>query len=313
MKITVIICTYNRCQELSRTLDSVSQSILPACVPWDVLVVDNNSSDHTRSVIETFCRRNPGRFLYLFEPKPGKSYALNSGVRNASGDVLAFLDDDVTVSPTWLQSLTQSLDTGEWSGAGGRIILQWPSQLPAWLSTEGPYSRHCFPGFDQGDEAKALEGPPFGTNMAFRREMFDRYGGFRTDLGPSAIKDIPPHSEDTEFGRRLIAGGESLRYEPSAIVYHPVAETRINRDYFLRWRYDLGRANIRTLGIRSGAKRFVGGVPCYLIRGLAAWTCRWMVSLGPSQRFSRKIVVWEKAGEIVECRARRVVQKTGKR
>jgi glucosyl-dolichyl phosphate glucuronosyltransferase len=301
MKVTVILCTYNRCRDLARALDSILASELPDSVQWEVLVVDNNSSDQTRETIEGFCRRYPGRLRYLFERQPGKSYALNAGIRQASGDVLAFADDDARVGTTWLWNLTQCLSNGDWAGAGGRIILQWPPSLPPWLSTEGPHSRHCFPGFDHGQEARMLNAPPFGANMAFRREVFDRYGVFRTDLGPSACVEVPPHSEDTEFGRRVIAGGERLRYEPSAVVYHPVTEERINKEYFLKWRFDLGRANFRIFGIRPGTKWFIDGIPLYLFRRLAAWTVRWMFSFEPSSRFSRKVTVWEEAGEIAEC------------
>ena len=185
MNITVILCTYNRCQELVKALDSIVVSQLPDAVQWEVLVVDNNSTDQTHEVSQDFCRRFPGRFRYIFEPQPGKSYALNRAVREALGDVLVFVDDDVTVTTTWLHNLTGALHNGEWAGAGGRIILEWPSLLPSWLSSEGPYSRHCFPGFEQGEEPKALLEPPFGANMAFRREMFEKYAGFRTDLGPA--------------------------------------------------------------------------------------------------------------------------------
>src|ERR1700756_1020921 len=122
MKITVILCTYNRCQSLARALGSVAASVLPDSVEWEVLVVDNNSPDQTREVIEDFCLRYPGRFRYLFEPKQGKSNALNSGIRNARGNILAFMDDDVIVAPTWLQNLTAALDSGEWLGVGGRIL-----------------------------------------------------------------------------------------------------------------------------------------------------------------------------------------------
>lgn len=307
------MCTYNRCRDLAKALDSILVSELPDSVQWEVLVVDNNSTDQTRDVIEDFCRRYPRHFRYLFEPQPGKSYALNAGIREASGDVLAFADDDATVEATWLWNLTQCLNNGEWAGAGGRIILEWPSSLPSWLSIKGPYSRHCFPGFDQGQEPKRLHSPPFGANMAFRREMFDRYGVFRTDLGPSACVEIPPHSEDTEFGRRLLVGRERLRYEPSAVVYHPVAAERINKEYFLKWRFDLGRANIRVLGVRPGTKRFIRGVPLYLLRRLAVWTTRWMFALEPARRFSYKVTAWEKAGEIVECRRQVLGAKQAKR
>jgi glycosyltransferase involved in cell wall biosynthesis len=291
MKITVILCTYNRCQTLAKALDSIARSTLPSSVEWEVLVVDNNSQDETRQVVEDFCRRYPGRFRRLFEPQQGKSYALNTGIREAQGDVLAFVDDDATVGPEWLSNLTGGLLDGEWAGAGGRIVLEWPASLPRWLAVQGPLARHPFPGFDKGHEASELIGPPFGANMAFRKEMFEKHGGFRTDLGPSPNRDVPRPNEDTEFGRRLIAAGERLRYEPSAVVYHPVPESRINKKYFLEWRFDNGRADAREFQVR----------PVREFSRLAVWTLRWMVTLEPRARLHRKLVVWEKAGRLVEC------------
>lgn len=288
MKITVILCTYNRCQYLSKALESVAASTVSQSVAWEVLVVDNNSRDQTREVIEDFCRRYPGRFRYLFEPRQGKSFALNSAVREAQGEILAFMDDDVTVEQTWLQNLTAELHGKEWAGAGGRIVLQWPASLPSWLSISGPYARHPFPGFEQGDQAKELIGPPFGTNMAFRKKMFEEYGGFRTDLGPNPGNEI--RAEDIEFGRRLIAAGERLRYEPLAVVYHPVPDGRIDKKFFLKWRFDFGRGDVRESSVR----------PVRLFCSLVAWTLRWMVAFEPRMRFFRKLVVWEKAGAVVE-------------
>ena len=122
MKITVILCTYNRCQSLHKALASVSLSRVPNSIEWDVLVVDNNSHDQTRAVIEDYCRRYPNRFRYLFEPHPGKSYALNSAIRQAKADVLAFMDDDVEVDSNWLHNLTAPLNNEEWAGSGGRIL-----------------------------------------------------------------------------------------------------------------------------------------------------------------------------------------------
>src|SRR5580698_3953870 len=97
MTISVVLCTYNRCQALARALESVAASRLPASVDWEVLVVDNNSNDRTREVVEKFATRHPRRFRYLFESKPGKSNALNAGVNAAQGEILAFMDDDVSV------------------------------------------------------------------------------------------------------------------------------------------------------------------------------------------------------------------------
>ena len=222
MNITVILCTYNRCQILVKALSSVALSRLPESVAWEVLVVDNNSRDRTRDVVADFCGRYPARFRYLFESRPGKSYALNSGIAEAQGDIVAFMDDDVTVEPMWLQNLTAPLLKGKWAGCGGRILPVWNCPPPRWLPDAGRYALAPLVSFDLGFEAGPLAEPPFGTNMAFRKAVFAKYGGFRTNLGPSPGRDIQ-HSEDAEFGNRLLAAGEHLWYEPSAIVYHPVA------------------------------------------------------------------------------------------
>jgi cellulose synthase/poly-beta-1,6-N-acetylglucosamine synthase-like glycosyltransferase len=266
----------------------VAASKLPPSVDWEVVVVDNNSSDSTRHVVELFCREFPGRFRYVFEPKQGKSNALNRGIREAQGDILAFTDDDITVEPTWLHNLTADLTTGEWDGAAGRIILQWPASVPKWLAQSGKYARHGLPGFDQGNAAKELIGPPFGANMAFRKAVFLKHGGFRPDLGPRPGSEI--RSEDTEFGRRLLAAGGRLRYVPSAVVYHPVPENRMNRDFLLAWWFDKGRADAREFEIPK-------------LRNMASavlWAGRWSITLDPAARFYQKLVVWQKAGTIFE-------------
>jgi glycosyltransferase involved in cell wall biosynthesis len=288
LNLSVILCTYNRCALLRKALDSVATSTLPQTVEWEVLVVDNNSHDQTREVAQYFCTRYPGRFRYLLEPRPGKSQALNSGIQQAKGEILAFMDDDVSVEPTWLHNLTAALHSGEWAGAGGRIVLQWPASIPPWLSIEGPLARHGFPGFDQGNEAKELFGPPFGTNMAFRKTMFEKYGGFRTDLGPSPYNEI--RNEDTEYGRRLISAGERIRYEPLAVVHHPVPQEKLNKEHFLKWGLDKGRGDAREFKVR----------PLKLSCQMGMWVLRWLAATDPPVRFQAKVIVWEKAGSLLE-------------
>ncbi|MGA9789105.1 MAG: glycosyltransferase family A protein [Terriglobales bacterium] len=305
MKITVILCSYNRCQLLAEALESVAASTLPESVEWEVLVVDNNSTDRTREVVEDFRHRYPGRFRYVFEPRPGKSFALNTGVREAHGDVLAFTDDDVTVEATWMQNLTACLSDGEWAGAGGRTLLAHPFSPPRWLTLTGPDNLGYVlaPLFDHGLQPFELREAPYGANMAFRKAMLEKYGGFRADLGPKPGSEI--RNEDTEFGRRLIAAGERLRYEPAAIVYHPVVENRVRKDYFLSWCFDHGRAVVRewpsgtyVFGIPRRALTFFKFVGTFL----PVRIIQWAVTLNPRRRFRRKCWVWATVGQIVEIR-----------
>lgn len=302
MNITVILCTYNRCASLSRALESVASSELPSSVEWEVLVVDNNSKDQTRTVVEDYCLRYPSRFRYLFEPRQGKSHALNSGIREAKGEILAFVDDDVTVERTWLQNLTSSLHDDEWAGAGGKILLERGFSPPQWLSLDGPYSLGgVLVLFDRGDKPSRLDWAPYGTNMAFRKVMFEKHGGFRVDLSPSPADDM--RGEDTEFGRRLMSAGERLRYEPSAVVYHPVPENRLRKEYFLAWYFGFGRSLAREWGRGPdiwGIPRPYFSIVKKAATSMTIFALRWMLSRTPPKRFFYKVMVWWQAGQITE-------------
>ena len=166
-------------------------------------------------------------------------------------------------------------------------------------------------GFDLGDDVCELTFT-VGANMAFRKEVFEKYGFFRTDMGPTTESDIlqwrdarcPRSCEDVELGRRLIAGGERLVYLPNAIVYHPVPENRVKKEYFLAWHFDYGRGLIRASGVPR-TRRWLG-VPEYLfgkLTKLAKKTIRWITALQADQRIFYKAAVWQLVGEIVEiCR-----------
>jgi glycosyltransferase involved in cell wall biosynthesis len=299
MNITVILCTYNRCQSLAKALGSVAVSILPPAIDWEVLVVDNNSNDQTSAVVQEFSCKYPGRFRYIFAPKQGKSYALNCGIRESYGEVLAFMDDDVEVDPNWLQNLTAALKNREWSGAGGRILPEAGFTPPRWMDTNGRYALSPLAMFDLGIEAGELMEAPVGTNMAFHKAMFLKYGGFRTDLGPQPGSEI--RNEDAEFGSRLLAGSERFWYEPSAVVYHSIPPSRMQKAYFQTWWFDKARADVRQDGISKDARWYVAGIPIYLFRRLAVWTLKWIFSVKPRSRFSCKLSVWRVMGAIAEC------------
>jgi GT2 family glycosyltransferase len=140
--------------------------------------------------------------------------------------------------------------------------------------------------------------------MTFRKSLFEKYGCFRTDLGPRPGSEI--RSEDTEFGARLLAAGERLRYEPSAVVYHRTPNNRMQRKYFLAWWFDKGRAEIRQYGIPLDAKGSCWGIPLQLFRRLLKWTLSWMLAARPRRRFDCKIKAWWTAGQILECQRCRV-------
>jgi glucosyl-dolichyl phosphate glucuronosyltransferase len=306
MDITIILCTYNRCESLAKALDSVVRSVLPDSVQWEVLVIDNNSNDRTQSVVEEYTRKHPSRVRYQFERRQGKSYALNSGIRAARGDVLAFTDDDVEVDHKWLANLTAPLSNRKWAGVGGRVLPEVGFVPATWMNVKSRDGLAPLAIFDLGPGAGQLQEAPFGNNMAFHREMFKNHGDFRVDLGPQPGSEI--RSEDSEFGCRLLAAGELLWYEPSAIVFHSIPKERTRREYFQVWWFDKGRADIRQLGVPEDTKWYIAGVPLHLFRRLARWTLQWAITIHEPKRFVSKCNVWYVAGNIVECyqQARRV-------
>lgn len=260
MNISVILCTYNRCLTLKRALESLAASQMPNSIDWHVLVVDNNSRDETRKVTEAFCLRDPNHFRYVFEPQQGKSFALNRGIREASGDILAFTDDDITVEPDWLFELAKPLSDPRWAGTGGRVYLPREFAPPSWIALEGDHSLLSILAlFDLGSDACVLSKPPIGNNMAFRKELFAQYGAFRTDLGPAPGSEL--RCEDTEFGSRVMKAGAEILYVPSAVVRHEVEERRLRKGFFLAYHFDYGRALVRMKGMRAP----VGIIPRRLI------------------------------------------------
>lgn len=314
LDITVILCTYNRCRDLAGALESIAASEVLSSVTWEVLVVDNNSTDQTRSTVEDFCRRYPEHFHYVFEPKQGKSHALNTGIANAGGEVLVFVDDDVKVEPTWLQNITAALlHDGEWAGVGGRTLPLQKFEPPDWVPKdfEKDWGGIVFAHFDLGDNASELDRPPYGANMAFRKSVFEKHGGFRIDLGPAPGSQI--RNEDTELGRRLLAAGERLRYEPTAVVYHPVPDGRITQGYFLAWWLDYGRARVREFGVRPD----VHGIPRDYLRlarsaiRMPVLMLRWLLAIhSAKRRFLYKCWTWKEAGQMVELYSRSIHRKT---
>src|SRR6201996_6696674 len=302
MKISVILCTYNRADSLELTLRSLAVSQFRSVVDWEILIVDNNSKDDTRAVAKTFCDRYPGRFRYIFETRQGKSHALNRGVEETKAEILAFIDDDVIAEPDWLENLTLPLADQSLSGVGGRIVPPQSFAPPPWLALEGEYAMTGILAlFDKGDKAIPLDEPPFGTNMAFRREVFEQFGLFRKDLGPQPGSEI--RGEDMEFGRRVLREGVRLWYVPTAVVHHAVPEQRLTKEYFLRFLYDHGRALIREKSVEPPVwfvPRLYLTLPKIVVNSLIRRTLKWIVTVDPSVRFQRKCMVWMNLGQIGE-------------
>lgn len=305
MDISVLICTFNRCQSLSKTLDSVASQQITCS--WEVIVIDNNSTDRTREVVESYCRRYPELFRYIFEPQQGLSRARNAGIRAARGEIVVFTDDDVIAEPTWLDNLTAPLLADGWGGGGGRVVPPQDLTLPDWLPVGGGIDLvgALLPIFDLGDQPGEMKRPPYGANMAFRKSMFEKHGFFRVDLGHCGSKLLS--GEDIDFGKRLMSAGERLRYEPAAIVYHPVPEDRLSKKYFRTWWFDYGRTRIIERGVRPpifGIPRRFLSLASLVVRFLPVRVVRYLFAMSPQHRFYYECEIWQTLGEIAQTCSR---------
>jgi len=294
MDLSVILCTYNRAESLRKTLETFSSLVVPPALNWELLLVDNNSKDHTREVINEFAKASRFTVRYVFAKAQGRSHALNAGIAAAQGDLLAFTDDDVLLHPDWLCNMLKAFRDFNCAAVAGRIIPVWHHQKPSWLEME---EQQVVVHFEFGDETRQLDRPPMGANSGFRRNLFQKYGTFRPDLGVSSDQRIT--CEDTEFGFRLLRGGEKIVYCANAIIYHPVDPSRITKNYFLSWFYNDGRSLTRAEGLPAEGVFYLG-IPRWLYREIVVNFLNWILCSNPKARFHHKLRTYRSLGKIVE-------------
>lgn len=300
--LSVVICTYNRASALSEALRGLMAIHDPSGESWELVVVDNNSTDDTRAVVERVATDARVPVRYVFESEQGIGHARNRGAREARGEWVIYTDDDVYFHQDWLVNLHRAIAGAGPAAIGGRVVAVWPSdQRPSWLVESGPYRTPggAIPQYDLGEQGGEAALPPITANAAVHRSLFQRHGLFRADLdGGIAI------GEDTEFFERLRAAGERVLYAPEAIVYHPVPMGRLSKRYFSRWSFDAGRAALRMHSPPAAAKRYFG-VPRYYLKNLAALVPRWLLSCGEGKRFHYWMRMCGQAGQIMESREQR--------
>jgi glucosyl-dolichyl phosphate glucuronosyltransferase len=269
--ITVVVPTYNRGENLRAALAALGAQVVPPGLEWDILVVDNNSRDHTPKVVEEFARTTRTPVRYCFEARAGKSHALNAGIARAASDFLLFTDDDVLPSLSWVASAAQAKARWGADGVGGRILLKWLAPPPRWLARSEQAQRNL--GLMDFEEPRVLSGlvrglpAVWGGNMGFRRAVLESLGGFDPTLGPVG----PKHSmgEDSDIVQRAIDKGWRVVYDPSLLVWHTVAPGRMHKIYFWKWAFNFGAVEARTYRMKAPAPQILG-VPRWWYRAGAA-------------------------------------------
>jgi glycosyltransferase involved in cell wall biosynthesis len=267
MDVSVIVCTYNRSASLRETLEALRQQRVDG-FQHEVVVVDNNSQDDTRSVVEALVPAFEGRLRYVFESKQGQSPARNTGLREARGRLIAFTDDDVLPDPGWLAALRSAISSFQADCAFGKVLPRYLAPPPPWL---GPYFLSRLAVIDRGNEARLVTSSrdQFAcANVAMTRQAVNKVGAFNPSLGDQGRR--LGGEEDTDYFNRMLALGLRVVYMPEALVHHAVGADRMTPGYFRRWHYGHGLAQARILSTDRG--RHFLGVPCWAIR-------EWLVHL----------------------------------
>lgn len=288
-RVSVVLCTFNRAHVLGGALAAlVDQVDAPS---YEVIVVDNNSTDDTRRIVETFAAT--GLVRYVREPAQGLSYARNHGAATASADILAFTDDDVRVDASWIRTIVAAFDEHpEVDMIGGKVVPEWQAEPPAWLGDAGHAPLAIV---DYGatplrigpDQPRCL----IGANVAIHRRALERLHGFSARL--QRVGDGIGSTEDHEFQTRLLETGGAALYDPRIVARAIVPGERLSKRYHRAWHQGHGRfyALMRDpLFERSRAAMF--GVPLHVYRSALGEASAWAVSLlrgRPSAAFAHEL------------------------
>lgn len=244
---TIIIPTKNRVDVLFQLLDSIEQLEAVDTIRPEIIVADNDSQDDTYERITSKARCFRAAIRAVKVTRPGKSAALNDAAKAATGDVLAFLDDDVIVDKTWLTAVESFFRDGEYRVGQGIIRLAAPEQDDSEVLKLVERYR-TIPQLEFKSNPKTYYSLN-GANFFVEREVFDQVGGFDERLGPGASGT----SEDVDFARRLARANIVIGYARGAIVYHRVDRARLTEEYFKEshWRQGASRFLISNHGVAA--------------------------------------------------------------
>lgn len=301
--ISVIICTYNRYLSLKDTLESLINQQTNNEFDYEVLVVDNNSTDKTKETVNSYSARFPFKITYLFESRQGLSNARNKGIQEARGSIIAFTDDDCIADHFWLYNLYEIFKESDTDAVGGRVLPLYAPSTPLWIKMNhdlltGPIVYH-----DYGDltiEYDRNKTTYFvGANMAFRKRCFLNDVLFRTDLGVGQ----GTKGEESEFHRRLKNENRIVYYCGKAIVWHKISRQRATLKYLAQWYIDAGKTEVRCDPKKEHNLVFYFNIPRYIYRGIVQYTILLVLNLYNPRKFLinfQKIFTY--IGRIIEYR-----------
>jgi len=275
MNIDIVIATYNAEKRIVGTLESfckmAAATDIPDCL-WRIIFINNNSSDKTREILESYKDRLPLEILEC--PAPGKSRALNSAIPLFKGELIVLSDDDVEIAPDWLIKIHSCvLENPDYSVFAGRIKGMWEQELEpdlkSWIPVGSTYALH---------DKDMVSGPcdpgkVWGPNMALRRSVFDSGLRFDERIGPTPAK-FYAMGEETDLAKRAACQGFKTFFNADAVVNHLVKKETVNEDWIIRRAERLGYG-IFAVGRKNYDRKMPDFVPLFLevLFFFCFWAC----------------------------------------
>ena len=276
-ELAVVLCTYNRSGLLAGALDALTGQV--DAPPYEVVVVDNNSTDDTARTAARFAA--DGRVRVVSEPRQGLSHARNRGIATASAPILAFTDDDVRVGRRWVRSIVDAFAAHpDVDMVGGKVEPEWQAAPPSWLADAG-WAPLALVDYGAAPFRIAADAPRclIGANVAIRRRALDRLDGFSPRL--QRVRDGIGSTEDHDLQMRLLRAGASALYDPAIVARALVPRERLSKRYHRAWHRGHGRfyALMRDPSFERSRAGTLLGVPAHVFRSTLAEATGWAASL----------------------------------
>lgn len=262
--ISVVICTYNRDRFIRSAIESLVHQDLEKAL-YEVVVIDNRSTDGTAEIVQSVIRENPGTLIrYYFEENKGLSHARNRGFSEARGSIITYIDDDAEARPDFLRVLVDFFkEHPEAAGAGGKVIPKYPDEgEPVWMSR---YLYGFVAGQDHGEEMRLYDKKmkyPAGCNMSYRKTVLEKAGGFNTQL--------QFRSDDKDINFRVRQYYREIWYLPQAVVHHNIDGERMSWENFKKLYLKTGNEEKIRVTAEKGVLGACGKVIEYGVKFMAS-------------------------------------------
>jgi glucosyl-dolichyl phosphate glucuronosyltransferase len=289
---SVVVCTHNRSQILPQALGALDKVQAPSHAWWELIVVDNASTDGTEKVVREFSRRSKVPVRYIREERLGRSFALKTGISESRGEIIANTDDDAMPCSDWLVRLDEAFSTYQAGIVFGPVTPVWESGPPRWFSAR---FRGGFALLDYGEIPFLVadkDHPFFGVNHACRKSVVRDLGGYREDLGAFGRRSRV--GEDQAFFLRALEAGVRIAYQPSAVVGHIIPASRCTKADLRRRIWQNRESEYRDVHEKYGGSSWLLGLPrWFFLKALGNAVCfaRSICSRNSSESFFYELLL----------------------